>query len=161
MLDPVMRPLTVLSSLTLAIALGAIPSCRRSISTAPDREAIATAVSAFHSALAKGDRAAVIGVLAPDAQILEAGYRQTREEYAGEHLASDIAFAKDVPSTREALIVRQEGSVAWTTVTSRSTGKFNGRDIDSDNAELMVLTKTADGWRIRSIHWSGQPHSKP
>jgi hypothetical protein len=59
-----------------------------------------------------------------------------------------------VPSTRGALIVRQEGNVAWTSVTGRSAGAFKGKPVETENAELMVLAKTDDGWHIRAIHWS-------
>ncbi|MBA3881230.1 MAG: nuclear transport factor 2 family protein [Chthoniobacterales bacterium] len=131
-----------------------LSSCRKPIPTAPDREAIATTVTAFHDALAKGDRAAVLALLAPDAQIVETGHRQTREEYESEHLGADVEFAKAVPSTRSALIVRQEGNAAWTTATGRSTGTYKGRPVNSENAELMVLAKTDEGWRIRAVHWS-------
>ena len=136
------------------IAAAALSSCRRPIPTAPDREAIATTVAAFHDALAKGDRKAALALLAPDVQILETGHRETREEYEKRHLDSDIDFAKAVPSTRGALVVRQEGNVAWTTSAGRSKGTIRGRNIDAENAELMVLAKTEDGWRIRAIHWS-------
>ncbi|MFN2507414.1 MAG: DUF4440 domain-containing protein [Chthoniobacterales bacterium] len=147
-----MKDLLITALLTAALA--ALPGCRRPIPTAPDREAIAKTVNAFHEALAKGDRSAALALLSPDAQILENGHRQTREEYAAEHLTADIAFAKAVPSTRAAMIVRQEGSVAWATVTGRSTGNFNGRNVDAENAELMVLSKTDNRWLIRAIHWS-------
>ena len=133
-------------------------SCRKPMPTAPDREAIATTVSAFHDALAKGDRGAAMALLAPDAQILETGHRESREEYENGHLGSDIEFAKAVPSTRGALIVRQEGNIAWTTAAGRSKGTFKGREIDAENAELMVLMKTEAGWRIRAIHWSSHTH---
>lgn len=132
----------------------AIVSCRRPVPAAPDREAIAGAVHDFHEALARGNRAAVLNLLAPDAQFVEMGHHETREEYETGHLAADIEFANAVPSTPGTMIVRQEGTVAWTTSTGRSTGRFQGRDVDSENAELMVLTKTPDGWRIRAIHWS-------
>jgi ketosteroid isomerase-like protein len=137
-----------------AVTLCLFTSCRRPIPTAPDREAIATTVAAYHDALAKGDRNAALALLAPDVQILETGHRETREEYEKRHLDSDIEFAKAVPSTRGALIVRQEGNVAWTSATGRSKGSFRGRNFDAENAELMVLVKTDDGWRIRAIHWS-------
>ncbi|MGI8820240.1 MAG: YybH family protein [Chthoniobacterales bacterium] len=128
--------------------------CRKPISTAPDREQIASTVSAFHSALARGDRAEALGLLAPDAQILESGHRQSREEYAEEHLAGDIAFAQAVTDTRGAMIVRQEGHIGWTSLTGRSSGTFRGQPVDSVTAELMVLAHGSDGWRIRAIHWS-------
>jgi hypothetical protein len=40
--------------------------------------------------------------------------------------------------------------------TSKTTGTFNGRKIDSAGAELIVLTKGDSGWRIRAIHWSNR-----
>ena len=133
-------------------------SCRRPIPTAPDREAIATAVSSLHNALARGDRTAAMASLAPDAQIVESGHHQTRAEYESEHLAADIEFAGAVPSTPGAMIVRQEGGVAWTTGTSTCKGTFRGKAVDTENAELVVLVKTNDRWQIRAIHWSGHTH---
>ena len=136
------------------VAAVAIVSCRRPIPTAPDREAIATTVTAFHEALAGGDSAAAMALLAPDAQVLESGHRETREEYSGKHLAADMEFTRAVQSTRGAMIVRQEGNVAWTSTTSLIKGQFRGKDVQAESAELMVLGKTEDGWRIRAIHWS-------
>ncbi len=143
----------LLCSLTASLS-----SCRRPFPTAPDREAIAQTVAKFHDALATGDRTAAMALLAPDVVILETGHRQNRDEYAEEHLAADIEFARSVPSKRDATIVRQEGAVAWTSVTSRSVGKFRGKDVDTDNAELMGLAKNGEGWQIRAIHWSGHSH---
>ncbi len=106
----------------------------------------------------RATRDAVMALLAPDAEILEMGIRENRSEYAAQHLAADIEFAQAVASIRGALIVRQEGNVAWTSLTSRSTGTFRGRAVDSENAELMVLAKNGERWQIRAIHWSGHPH---
>ena len=125
----------------------------------PDPQ-IAAAVEAFHAALAKGDRAAVMALLSPDAQILEGGHAESREEYEKGHLASDIEFAQAVPSKRENVVARQEGSAAWVKSSSRVSGSFKGRDVNSAGAELIVLTKTADGWRIRAIHWSSHALKK-
>ena len=55
-------------------------------------EAITATANGFHDALGRGDSAAALNLLAPDAVILESGSAQTREEYAREHLAEDIAF---------------------------------------------------------------------
>ena len=117
-------------------------------------EAITAAVNGFHDALRRGDSKAALNLLAPDAVILESGSAQTREEYAREHLAEDIAFVKAVPGTRSMLSIKQEGNVAWTTATTQSAGTFNGREVNSAGVELMVLTKTRLGWLIRAIHWS-------
>ena len=119
-----------------------------------DAAAITAAVNGFHDALRRGDSKAALNLLAPDAVILESGSAQTREEYAREHLAEDIAFVKAVPGTRSMLSIKQEGNVAWTTATTQSAGTFNGREVNSAGVELMVLTKTRLGWLIRAIHWS-------
>ena len=120
---------------------------------APDPE-IAATVETFHDALKKGDRVAVMALLAPDAQILEGGHAESRDEYEKGHLAADIEFAQAVSSTRENVVARQEGLAAWVTSSSRVSGSFKGRDVNSAGAELIVLSKTPDGWRIRAIHWS-------
>jgi len=71
-------------------------------------------------------------------------------------LAEDIAFASATKTERSPLIVRQEGNVAWTIATSKTTGTFQGRKVDSAGVELMVLTKDESRWRIRAIHWSSR-----
>ncbi len=125
-----------------------------------DAGAITAAVDGFHDALRRGDGNAAMELLAPDAVILESGSAQTRAEYAREHLAEDIAFVKAIPGKRSNLSIKQEGNVAWTTATTQSVGNFNGHVINSAGVELMVLTKTELGWRIRAIHWSSRNASK-
>ncbi len=119
-----------------------------------DTAGITAAVENFHRALAQGDRKSALALLADDAVILESGSAQTRAEYKREHLGEDIAFAHATKTERSPLAIQQEGNVAWTTATTRTTGTFNGREIDSTGVELMVLTKGESGWRIRAIHWS-------
>lgn len=116
-------------------------------------------MASFHEALRKGDANAAMSLLADDAQILESGHRETRAEYEREHLAADIAFAKTVPTSGTSMIVRQEGNFAWATSTARSSGTFQGKRIDAENAELMVLAKSSDRWQIRAIHWSSHAHN--
>ena len=121
-----------------------------------DTGEVKAVVEGFHQALIRADPAAALAVLSPDALILESGESQTRAEYEREHLTEDIAFASATKTERSPLIVRQEGDVAWTTATSKTTGTFKGRKIDSTGVELMVLTKDKSGWRIRAIHWSSR-----
>ena len=45
--------------------------------------------------------------------------------------------------------------------TSRTTGTYRERAINSAGAELMVLSRTADGWNIRAIHWSSRSVRTP
>ncbi len=137
-----------------AICFALSPILAFAQSTAPDVAAISATVQHFHEALTKGDKAAVMELLAPDAVILESGAEQTRDEYAREHLAQDIAFARMTQSTSSDFAVHQEGAAAWTTATSHTTGKFEGHDVNSVGVELTILTKTESGWRIRAVHWS-------
>lgn len=120
------------------------------------RAAVLATVRGFHEALARSDSMAAMRFLAPDVRILEAGGMETREEYRTGHLAADIAFSAGVPSTASEPVVTIQGDVAWVIGTSRSTGTFRGRAIDSAEAELMVLSRGPEGWRIRAIHWSSR-----
>ena len=119
-----------------------------------DREAVLATVREFHEALARGDSAAVLKLLAPDVQVLESGDLETRDEYRSHHLAADIAYVRAVPGVPTFGTVVVSGDVAWVVGTSRSTGTYHERAINSAGAELMVLSRTAEGWRIRAIHWS-------
>jgi ketosteroid isomerase-like protein len=121
-----------------------------------DSAAVMTTVERFHAALAAGDSAAALGLLAPDVLVLESGVVQTREEYRSHHLAADIAFAAAVPSQRTMTRVMVKGDVAWVSSTSTTTGEYRGRAVNSQGAELVVLTRNAGGWRISAIHWSSR-----
>ena len=121
-----------------------------------DSAAVAAAVTSFHAALAAGDSSAALALLSPDVRVLEAGGVETLEHYRADHLQADIAYARAVPSRRGAIEVRIVGDVAWSVSTSESQGTYRDRAINSAGAELMVLTRTAAGWRISAIHWSSR-----
>lgn len=127
---------------------------------ADESQSVASTVDAFHDALRRGDGPAAMKLLAPDAIILEGGAIETRAEYESHHLAADMAFAKAVPSTRSNVRVQIDGNTAWLTSASRTEGSFQEQPINSRGAELIVLSKTAEGWQIRAIHWSSQKVSK-
>lgn len=123
---------------------------------ARDSAEVANTLDRFHRALASGDSATALSLLTPDAVILEAGGIETKEEYRSHHLGSDIAFAAAVPRERSPLRVVVQGDVAWASSTSTMRGEFGGRQINSAAAELAVLTRTPEGWRISAIHWSSR-----
>lgn len=122
----------------------------------PDSAAVVAAVDAYHAALSAGDSSAVERLLAPGAVILESGGVETRSEYLGGHLRGDIAFAQGVPRERGPITVRMRGDVAWASSVSVTQGEYRGREINSASAELMVLERTATGWKIAAIHWSSR-----
>lgn len=121
-----------------------------------DTAGITAAVENFHRTLAQGDCKSALALLADDVAILESGSAQTRAEYEREHLGEDIAFTHATKTERSPLAIQQEGNVAWTIATSKTTGTFNGHRIDSTGVELMVLIKGDSGWHIRAIHWSSR-----
>ncbi|MDQ3198233.1 MAG: nuclear transport factor 2 family protein [Verrucomicrobiota bacterium] len=135
------------------------PGVSRADEKAPDAAAITAAAEDFHKALAEGKPDQVMAMLQPDALIVEGGTVQTRDEYQSEHLGADIAYAAAVPGKQLSAVVQQDGDVAWVTSTFQVTGEFHDKPVDSLAAETMVLTKTPEGWRIRSIHWSS--HKAP
>jgi ketosteroid isomerase-like protein len=120
----------------------------------PDSADVASVVAQFHRALTTGDSAAAMRLLSSDVVILESGDSETRAHYEAEHLAADIAFSRATSSTRGALRVMVVSDVAWVTSTDVTTGTYHGRAIDSAGAEMMVLSRTPRGWRIRAVHWS-------
>jgi ketosteroid isomerase-like protein len=111
-------------------------------------------VDRYHRALANGDTATAVSLLAGDVLIIESGDVETRDEYRSHHLAADVEFARAVASASGPVRVTLRGDVAWAISTSKTQGVFRGRAIDSQGAELMVVTREQGGWTIRAIHWS-------
>lgn len=146
---------TVLALLVALFPAAASPDVVRA-QTPADTAAVVQAVSDFHMALASADSTRVLGLLAPGARILEGAGVETVDEYRAHHLPADMAFASAVTRQRGPVTVRFHGDVAWAISTSRATGTYRDREIDSRGAELMVLTRHDGGWRIEAIHWSSR-----
>lgn len=121
-----------------------------------DSAAVLATVSQFHAALAAGDSLAALALLTDDAIVLESGSVETRAEYRSHHLASDVAFARAVTTERLPLQVTVSGDVAWVSLTSTTKGEYRERPVDSAGAELVVLTRADDGWKIAAVHWSSR-----
>jgi len=144
-------PLALLAALLAPTPVSAFQAPVRT-----DSADVVATVDRYHAALAAGDSVAVAGLLAPDALILETGGVETRAQYLGGHLRGDIAFAAAVPRERGPISVQLRGDVAWATSTSTTKGDYRGRAINSVSAELMILVRTGQGWRIAAIHWSSR-----
>ena len=121
-----------------------------------DSAAFAKTAHRYAAVLSAADSAAALALLAPDAVILESGGVESRAEYRSHHLPADIEFARAVRSEQGPIRVRVQGDAAWATSTSTTQGEFRGRAINSAGAELMVLMRTQQGWRITAIHWSSR-----
>lgn len=121
---------------------------------AGDSAEVASTIGTFHYALAHGDSKTAMNLLESDAVVLEGGSLETRAEYEAHHLQEDIQFAQTAHSIRSDIRVEIDGKTAWLTSRSRTNGSFEGKPVNSSGVELAVLTRTAEGWRIRAIHWS-------
>ena len=150
------RQRLVMPLITVVCALGAVALHVEAQTTQADSISVAGVIDRYHRALAEGDSAGALELLAPDATILESGGVETREEYRANHLSSDIQFARAVPGTRSPVHVTVHGNVAWASSTSITQGTFRDRAINSAGAELMVLSRATEGWKIRAIHWSSR-----
>lgn len=119
------------------------------------------AVQRFHASLARGDSETVMSMLSSDIVVLESGMVERRADYRKNHLPEDIEFERAVTATRSLVSLTVVGDAAWVSTTTTSKGTFKGRTVNSEGAELIVLTrvKSRDGrgrWMIRAIHWSSR-----
>ncbi len=120
----------------------------------------AQVVADFHAALKSQNHEAALALLLPEAAIYESGGAETVAEYGSHHLHGDMAFS--AATTLEVLEQAKQivGDVAWVMTRSRTTGKYQDREIDSTGVETVVLQHVKDGWRIAHIHWSSRAHDK-
>lgn len=137
-----------------ASAIAGAPPGKLATGGHTDSAAVAAVVDRYHRAVADGDTVTALSLLATDALILESGDVETRGEYRSHHLSADIQFARAVPSARGPVRVAMRGDAAWAISTSKTQGVYRGRAIDSQGAELMVVTREPGGWKIRAVHWS-------
>lgn len=137
-------------------ALGAV-----SQQAGADSAAVVSTVERFHAAISAGDSLSALALLAPDAVVLESGGIETRDEFRARHLAADIEFARAVRSERAPMRVVVRGDAAWAWSTSFATGEVRGRPINSAGAELAVLARRNQEWKIMAIHWSSRSRRPP
>jgi ketosteroid isomerase-like protein len=146
----------ILTALLLLSLAGATHATAQHDAHGGDSAAVAGVVAKFHEALAAGDSVAALALLAEDAVILESGAVETRAEYRSDHLPGDMNFAKAIKFKWDPAHVRIRGDVAWVTSKNTTQGEMNGRAINSVGAELMVLVRTGQVWKISAIHWSSR-----
>ena len=133
-----------------------LPACQSTPPAHNDAE-VAAVLEAFYGAIKRGDAKAAMSVIAPDALFIESGRLETRAQYEENHLPADIDFEKQVTGKRDPLRITFKDDAAWVIATTTYDGTFEGAPVQFVSAQLMVLTKETDGWKIRSIHWSSRP----
>jgi ketosteroid isomerase-like protein len=134
-------------------ALAAVLTCLPACAPAPPNEAeVVAVVDAFYGAVTAGDAKAAMDLIAPDAVFVESGKIETRAQYEANHLPADIEFESQVKGTRGPAQVTFYGSnTAWVI----SSAEYDeGNPEKYINTQLMVLTRDAGKWQIRTISWS-------
>ena len=148
------RPTVFVAAVIAALSLTA---CASQPDTAKDEADVTATLDTFYGAMKAGDPAKAMSMIAQDAQFVESGRVETREEYEKNHLPLDIEFEKQVSGKRAPMRIRINGDTAWVIASTEFTGAFNGRDLAFVSRQLAVLSREEEGWRIRSIHWSSMP----
>lgn len=111
----------------------------------------------FSEALASGNEASVMNLLANDVLIYESGgVENSLEEYASHHLAADIKFLSAMTKKLISEKVFTQGDLAIVTSLSQLTGTYRDKPIDSKSTETLVLKRTDNAWKIVHIHWSSR-----
>lgn len=124
--------------------------------TSSPAEDVVAVVEAFHRALSAADSIGALSLLTDEVVILENGQSENKDHYRSGHLAGDIRFAQAVRRERSEIRVEVVGEVAWAHSTDETRGQMGDRTIDSRGAELMVLVREEERWKIAAIHWSSR-----
>lgn len=124
--------------------------------TAETQAEVRNTLEAFYAAMKNADNARAMSHIAEDAVFVESGRLETRDEYEKNHLPSDISFEKQVSGKRGEWKITIEDNTAWAIATTEYDGIFDGAPVAFTSAQLAVLSRDADAWRIRSIHWSSR-----
>ena len=128
-----------------------------SVMSAEGHNTPADTVSAFHEALASGEKEKALELLDPDVMIFESGGAElSRDEYASHHLNADMEFSA---ATSRTIVDQQVGEIAgaaWTLTRSETRGMFREKEVDLLGVETVVLQHSDRGWRIVHIHWSSR-----
>ena len=143
----------MLKKSVLAIAFGTIVFAAPLAQAASAKESLA----AFHAALAAGDKARALDLMAPEAVIYEAGHvERSRADYASHHLGDDMEFAKGATRTVLRQTERSAGNLTVIWEETETKGTFRGKDVHVFGAETAILENSGDAWRIVHVHWSSR-----
>ena len=139
------------TALTLALAPAALAQAAR-----PDSVAAVAAIGQFQAALAAGDSVRAVALLADDVLIMEGGAIQTRAEYLGGHLGADMKASQGSKGERSVIKVSILNDAAYIVSKTVTPPRGAAGSTGSELAELMVVSKTSSGWKIRAVHWSSR-----
>lgn len=155
---PLITAIIVVAALAFVVAYGAPAAPAPAV--AP-QDAVGTA-DAFADAISTGDAATARALLLPGVLIYESGDAETSaEQYAGHHLPADIAFMTGIKREVVSRASGGDGAASWIATKTRLRGRYQGKAVNLDSTETLILTFTEAGWRISHIHWSSTAHREP
>jgi ketosteroid isomerase-like protein len=135
------------------LAVGVIAAARAEAPTTPS-----DTVEAFHKALRQGDGKAALAFMLRDVTVFEQGYTENSRDDWGNHQLPDAnQFAKQTERRVLRREAAQDTATAWVMSTTLTSGEFDGRKLELEGTETMLLRREGDGWRIAHIHWSAHP----
>lgn len=140
----------------LFLALGLAATAQAQSGRAADSAAALAIVDQYEAALSGGDSAKAVSLLADDLLVMEAGAIETRAEYLAHHLGADMKASAGPKGERSVIRVNVVGDAAYIVTKTVRPGTGAQGSTGSELAELMVLAKTAGGWKIKAIHWSSR-----
>lgn len=151
-----LRVFALVASVLLPVAGEPLQSQAGPTATRSDSAAVVATVARFRDAIARGDSATALALLALDALIVESGDVDTRAEYRSHHLPADIGYARAVPATQTLVTVVVNDNAAWLVSTNGAKVAAKDRGARQGGAELVILTRRdrSSPWRIRAVHWS-------
>src|SRR5688572_26971023 len=113
------RPIVFAAAVLAALSLTA---CASQPDTAKDEADVTATLDTFYGAMKAGDPAKAMSMIAQDAQFVESGRLETREEYEKNHLPLDIDFEKQVSGKRGPMRIRINGDTAWVIASTEFMG---------------------------------------
>lgn len=153
----VLRALAV--SLCLAGASVAASAPATPVQAATPASGPLAVVEQFHAAMKRGDAEAVAALMADDAVIYEQGWVEvSKDQYVTGHLPGDIAYSVGMTDEVVSRRVSTSGAFSVVLTQSRTTGTYEGKPVDREGTETMVLKRAKGAWLITHIHWSS--HAK-
>lgn len=120
-----------------------------------DTAAAVAVVDRFQAALVKADFESVTALLHPEVVILESGGAEySAAEYLSAHAKSDAEFLQSAQVQPGRRTARVSGDFAWVASLTEIEIEHEGKPVEIDGAESMILRRGPAGWKIVHIHWS-------
>lgn len=112
-------------------------------------------ITQFHLAIKKGYKKTARLLLADNVIIFEGGnVERSADDYANHHMLADMKYLAKVSTEVLEHSVNVIGDMAYSTTRTKFTGQIQGKYINSEGMESMVLQKKEGKWKIVHIHWS-------